>query len=278
MSLELVLEGLWDYRKYIPISLIVSFLIGVVNLLLGWYKHNKELRLNHSRDLVKNIQNPHIFLNREKKNLILEVRQCSDNLNEHLGDATYKDEKKLIERRDFYVNKLHNEELNEFCSELNDSIFYYIKQRNYTEYDFSRPSMEQTDYFNKETIELDILQIVINNHGASTPISFTIQHHNLYYLYYGGSIWVAGDDERKLKEIAAALTKEVNGAFKRKTFELILWYHSEIKEYQTHINEALEQLINKVEVGVPLKGKCKKCPKEDTLLEYIWQCIKRFLP
>lgn len=56
VDLKLVLEELWSLRKYIPIGLLVSFLVGVIRLLRGWIKHKKEVKLSHSRDLVKELK------------------------------------------------------------------------------------------------------------------------------------------------------------------------------------------------------------------------------
>lgn len=239
-------------------------------LLLGWYKYKKAVKIHHSKELVKDIQYPEVTLSQEKGSLKLEVKPYPDEISSHLVDDTYKNISAIIKVRDFYIIKLHNEESKVLYNDLKDNILSCIKHRNFIN--------------NKEAIELDILGVVRNNYHAAESLSCRIDSHNkshLLYCNHSQNIWVISDNKKELEELKNELIKIFNDAIQRQKFELLLWYYSEIREYQTHINEKLKQLINEVnneKVGVPLEGKCKKCLKEDTLLEYTWQYIKKFLP
>lgn len=132
----------------------------------------------------------------------------------------------------------------------------YLEQNGYVEYGLSL-----RDYFNKECIELDVLEALCQNYCVPTTISLKILPKvydcNPYYLYFSGSVWIASDDETKLKEIRDILEKKFNDAIKEKEFGLLLGYYTEINKRHNQLKEELTKILIDVTInGNPLKGNC----------------------
>lgn len=272
MGLKLMLKSVWTFiYPYVGSILTVGTGIWGVSMWRGWLHYKKELKINHSKELVKNFQNQKVTLDLVKDSLKLKVKSYPEEINSHLEDDVYKDLKKIIKRRNDYI-KLHNEELNVFYSDLNVDIIKYINQKNFIEFDNSRSSEGQETFFNKDTIEVEIIKAIFNNYNTLYPISFRIElHDNYYYLYctINNNIWFMCDDKEKLNEIEKLIIITFNNAIQRKLW-LLLGYYGEIEALQSTINTKLKQTSL-------LKGKCIKCPKENTFFQYLWQRIDKSL-
>lgn len=293
MNWGLILGIIWDLIVYFIGGLFtLGTVIGVFKLLRGWSKYKKEVQLNHSKELVKDFQNIKVTLNEYLKDgLKLEVKSYPTELIEHLKDDAYKDKKtdemgdksiiENIKRRDFYINKLHNEELNVFYNGLQDEIINYIKQT-FIESDTSRSMKGQINFFNKEIIKIDILRVIANSYPATPEsLSFEVRSYdNFCSLFFKltSNDWIVSDNEYKkeLKEIGKQLTTIFDEAINKK-FYLFFWYYSKIAEFQTIINGKLNAIIDNIKLEIPLKGKCKKCSKKGGFWRYTWQRIDKYL-
>lgn len=303
MDILLYLKLVWTYTTpYIAIIITISTLVGVLGLFLGvyllwleWRKYKNAIKLNRSEELVKNFQNTRVVLNPYLKDgLKLEVESYPTELIKHLKDDAYKDKKakekrnssviELIEIRNFFIDKLHNEELRIFYSDLQKKILDLIKQRNFIKCDTSRSTEGQINFFNEEGIELDVLRIIIASYPA-TPMSLSFQirsYDNFKELFCinTSNPWINSDSkyEKELEDIGKELTTIFNDAID-KHFYLFSWYYREITDFQTHINEKLKQITDKMKVGKPLAGKCDECPSLGGFWRYKWQqFIKKYLP
>lgn len=172
-----VLFGVLIYQKIITVSwtwtwtLGIEFMGAVVIRFIDFAddQHNakKTKLIEHSMELVKdfsNIVNSEVDLYLYKHIFKLEVKPYPKEFNEHLKNDVYKNIRNSIERRDFYINKVHNEEANVFCIDLKNNIINCIEQRNFINLDLVSSSVGQKRFFNKETIELDILRAIHNNY------------------------------------------------------------------------------------------------------------------
>jgi len=231
-------------------------------------------KLTHLRDLFKDFQylavnlSPYLI-----DGLKLEVNSYPKEINEHLRDDAHKDVTETSERINVYI-KLHNEEAREFYSGLQDDIINYIKQRNFIECDTSSSTEGQINFFNKESIKLDILRVMINSYPAvPESLSFEIRSYgdfNSLFCKNTSNSWILSDNERKeeLKEIEKGLILIFNNTIRKFKFKLLLCYYDEIKTYQTSINKELKQIIDEIKIGTtPLKSKCSKCLKENVFGE-----------
>jgi hypothetical protein len=290
---EIISKIFWSFILYIIGSIFtVATLVWVVRMWRGWTKYKKAVKFDHSKELFKDLQNPVVKLNPYLKDgLKLEVEPYPDEIIEHLKDDAYKDKKakenrnisviEIIETRDFYIDKLHNEELRILYSDLQKEILDPIKQRNFIKCDTSRSTDGQINFFNKETIELDILRVIIASYpDAPKSLSFQIRSYDNFKEFFcinTSNPWIISDTkhEKKLKELDNLLPTIFDDAIKRK-FGLIVWYYNEINEFQICISEKLKQ-IHESTKSTFLKGKCKKCPKEDSLWRYTWQRIDKYL-
>lgn len=283
---------IWNYIVYIIGSILTGIFVWVISMYRGWKRYTKELKLSHSIELIKDFQCPEVTFNHFLKDgLKLEVKPYPNELIEHLKDDTYKDKKakekrdssliEIIERRDFYINKLHNEELKAFYDNLQDDIITCIEKRNFIKHDNSRSSVGQINFFNKETIELDIIRVIQNNYYALESLKFKINLHDNFNdlaLQNNSNPWVISDNEHKkeLEDVENELTTIFDEAINKK-FYLFLWYYHEITEFQTLINEKLKKIIDEMMTGNPLKSKCTKCPKGCSFGQYILYRIDKSL-
>lgn len=290
MDLKLVLEELWSLRKYIPISLLLSFLVGVIKLLLGWNKYKKEIKLNHSKDLIKELKmvSKVVFSKDDKTDLKLFVepesdipldnKSYSEEVNAHLEDSVYKDIRELIDRRDFYINKLHNTELQEFLNELNLKIMRELTQKipNIPEWDeFSgqpKPKKYYTKYLKSE-IGVRIQFYYENYYGKRDLLSLNIQKNGVWNELRITNLLVSSDDYAEIQEIKKMIEKNFNIAINSGCFKILKHYLDNIIKYHNCIEKELNKLMGDVDSGTPLKGHCNKCPIGDSL----WQYTKKYL-
>lgn len=265
------------------IGVVIILSWWVVKLFFGWRKYKKALKLNHSKDLVKELRvNSEVVFSQKDISFKLQVEPYSKEINEHLEDG-YKDIHEIILRRDFYIDKLHNAELHEFLNKLNSKIMDELTQKSPTisEWDeFSeqpKPKKYYTKYLKSE-VGAFVQFRYENYYTKRDPFALNIGKNGIWNELKLVRTLVASDDDKEIQEIREMIIKNFNVAINSNWFKLLMWYLDNIREYHTEIKEKLNKIIKDAGSDISLEGKCKKCPKEDSLLEYTWQCIKKFLP
>lgn len=242
----LTLFGIWIAIITVGVMFIPSF--------INWaHKHSIELCKDLEIMVVSTVE-----FSQRKYDLNLyvkpDLRDCSKMVKAHLDNIKYKNIKLLIERRNFYIDKLHNAELQKYSEQLILNILSIIEQRIPIEWNNTRPP-ESKKYFVRKNIQDDLIEAIRNNYRTHKSILLVIYGDQL--TCNGGSVWIKSDDSKELEEIKELVERKFTIIIKNNTSILLKAYFEEIMNLHNLIKDEILDIIYNIKSGGFIKGHCE---------------------
>ncbi len=192
-----------------------------------WVYKERTDDLKHSMDLYRELKiraNSEIIFNSDKKDLRLYIKSKTDEppdkfndlidyseeVNSHLEDSAYKNIRDIIERRCFYINSLHNNELREFLDKLNSEITSEL-QKTFKINKWDEVSQPVPAKYYTKNLPLDIGMQVLSRYGKKQSLSLnsgTESNNNVitkYKIFVDGSLLVVTDNDKEILEISTMI-------------------------------------------------------------------------